>query len=349
MKKIIIILLLLINFSSIAQTNLTVKNLTITKNASIRTGDMFFKRFIGNNNNNLFGSHTGDSLISTSIGNNFFGSGAGAKVKIGNHNNLFGTATCFILIEGDYNNAIGFNSLASLKIGNSNTAIGKFSGALLDTSYNNLLLGDYSGMHLTKISNRIIIDGLNRGTAHGDTARAPFHTYLADSTTNQRNYIGGQLYTTDNVYVTKDLTYGFSNYSGRATGITYTPNTVLNTPFRLALVLTQIKSKNVTYVGDTAVFIGLAGNYVVELNTFLTATAAGESYKIAVYKNNALVTTASSIITSTGASYYFNIRGIWDLQGLSFNDIITFKITNLTNGNDPTFKEAFLYVYKKPE
>ncbi len=321
MKKALLLLAFLIfHYIGIAQTDKSFKNLTVTGNliiygnTTIRNGDLLVKKITGYNNNNMFV-----------------------------------TTVCPPTLSGDYNYVFGFNAGASLTSGSSNFLGGDFAGALLTTGAGNLFLGPYSGAHLTNVINMCIINGLNRSNAYGDLNRSPIVIYNADSTINQRIEFKGKTFYSEDATFAKEIIYPVTNLSAYGTNLTYTPNTVLNTPFRLAFTLTNTKATNMVWSGDTSLNPAKAGNYIITLSVGFTGTAAGEKYKISIFKNNTVVTTSCLIVTTTGASYYVGGTWSWDLQGLSASDKITFKVTNLTNGNDPTFKEVMLLANKKPE
>ena len=320
----------------------------VYNSVTVNKGDALLRRIKGYNNNLLFGTNSGLALT-TGINNNLFGVSSGLHLTTGSNNNIIGTSTCPSLITGSYNNIIGFNAGGLLTSGSSNVFIGDFAGGLITTGTKNLFLGYSAGLHFNDHSNWIILSTVNHGSTLGDSIRSAVVIHENDSTANTIIAFNGKTTVTENLTATKDFVYSYPNYSGRATALTYTPNVTVNTPFRLALVLTAIKTKNIAYTGDTALVIAIAGNYKISLNLYLTATAAGETYKVNVYKNNSLVTIANPTVTSTGAAYYFSIPCDWDLQGLNFGNIITFKITNVTNSNDPTIKEVLLMANKKPE
>jgi len=117
----------------------------------------------------------------------------------------------------------------------------------------------------------------------------------------------------------------------------YTPDTEVQTFLKMTPSFTTVHTTNMTVVGDTVTIdAGQSGCYYMVLN-FTIQGSNGDDYTIAAAKNG--VITDSVRQTTIGATNYQGVALQATFANAVAGDDISFYVKNLSNSNNPTFRE----------
>ena len=140
--------------------------------------------------------------------------------------------------------------------------------------------------------------------------------------------------------ITFDMVHAFSYLSEAA----YTPNTVVNIPFKLIPGTTIDYLEGVTIAGDSVTILK-DGSYKLMLHVTFSGDV-NVDWVIDAYKNNVAQNKGKLKCTTTGAANFNGNVWCWHFMDIVAGDDLSLKITNITNSTDPVIKEVQLEVYK---
>ena len=143
-------------------------NFTLTGNQNTGFGYLTGQSLSTGAYNNMIGNYAGKA-ITTAQGNNLMGYYAGGSVIGGHGNTAVGESSLRYNATGSYNVAIGWRALFSTNGTNITNSVGVGAGAgYLSTGSSNIFIGCNAGYNTT-LSNRLVIDNANRGSAAADS------------------------------------------------------------------------------------------------------------------------------------------------------------------------------------
>lgn len=172
---------------------------------------------------------------------------------------------------------------------------------------------------------------------------------LKDGATNLAN-----IDTTGKMTLAGDLVYGFIHFVGSADSVAVTPTVTQYVYTKLLPGITAHETGGVTFAADSLTIL-TSGDYVCNISITLSGTNANDYWRIKVYKNNAALpnTGANSIgrfSFRTTANNQTDTRSyLWYLKDLAINDVLSWRITNLSASRNPTITDMKIYFYKAPE
>jgi hypothetical protein len=151
-----------------------------------------------------------------------------------------------------------------------------------------------------------------------------------------------------------DLTYGFIHFVGSADSVAVTPTVAQYLYTKLLPGIVTHEADGVTFDADSLTVL-TAGDYACFISVTLSGTNANDYWRIKVFKNNAALpnTGANSVgrfIFRTTANNQTDTREfVWYFKSLAINDVLSWRITNLSAARNPTVTDMKLYFYKIPE
>ncbi len=151
-----------------------------------------------------------------------------------------------------------------------------------------------------------------------------------------------------------DLTYGFIHFVGSADSVAVTPTVTQYLYTKLLPGIVTHEADGVTFAADS-IKILTAGDYACFISVTLSGTNANDYWRIKVFKNNAALpnTGAGSVgrfVFRTTANNQTDTREYaWYFKDLAVNDVLSWRITNLSATRNPTITDMKLYFYKLPE
>ena len=164
----------------------------------------------------------------------------------------------------------------------------------------------------------------------------------------------GQIGIYDNgliIYPNGDIAYGLPHaVATKDTSVVYTPNTVLNVPFKLLPGMTVREADNIGIVADSATILtGYNGDYIVHFQCSFFG-GNGITWVFSIRKNGQLVTSLSlPRISTSGANNYVALHWDWYVPGLVVGDDLAFYIKNISGNTDPSFINMTTIIEKIPE
>ncbi len=153
------------------------------------------------------------------------------------------------------------------------------------------------------------------------------------------------------VTVNGDFVYTFIHCVASADSISpvYTPAVAQNVYTKINTTLLVAHDNDGMTVAGDSVRVLTAGDYRIDISVTI-AGAANDQWRIKLFKNNAPMATSIGrfAITTTLASRYDTYDYFWYITA-SANDWYSFRITNLTNGDDPNISDYKIMFTKMPE
>jgi hypothetical protein len=151
-----------------------------------------------------------------------------------------------------------------------------------------------------------------------------------------------------------DLTYNFIHFVGSADSVAVTPVVTQYIYTKLLPGIVAHETDGVTFAADSLTVL-TAGDYICHISISLSGTNANDYWRIKVFKNNAALpnTGAGSVgrfVFRTTANNQTDTREyVWYLKDLAVNDVLSWRITNLSATRNPTVTDMKLYFHKIPE
>lgn len=118
------------------------------------------------------------------------------------------------------------------------------------------------------------------------------------------------------------------------------PSTITNLTTNL---FTVVEQEFMTYAGDT-IRNTYAGSYLVQYS-FTINSGNGNDFRFSVWVNS-LEMPERVVVTTTGASNYVCATGFVYLDDIAALSNIKFRVTNLTNNDDPIIRNANVFIRK---
>jgi hypothetical protein len=149
-----------------------------------------------------------------------------------------------------------------------------------------------------------------------------------------------------------DLKYNCPHGIGSADSIipVYTPTVTQNLYTKINTgVFVSHEADYITIQGDSFQII-TAGDYIA-MFVITVAGANNNQWRIKLYRNNAPSPSSMGrfVFTTTSATKYETYEYFWYGVSVPANAWFSFRITNLTNNDDPNISDYKVLIYKIPE
>ncbi len=186
---------------------------------------------------------------------------------------------------------------------------------------------------------------------------SPTNTMATGATALQLKDGATNLFSVDTVGNTSlagDLTYGFIHFVGSADSVAVTPTVAQYLYTKLLPGIITHEADGVTFAADSLTVL-TAGDYACFISITLSGTNANDYWRIKTYKNNAALpntgeNSVGRFVFRTTANNQTDTREfVWYFKDLAINDVLSWRITNLSAARNPTVTDMKLYFYKLPE
>lgn len=150
---------------------------------------------------------------------------------------------------------------------------------------------------------------------------------------------------------TGDLKYGFAHAVGSADSQSVALTVSQNVYKKIEVTgMTWHEVDKITAAADSVTILS-AGDYKFDMSIRLSGTNANDEWRIKLFKNNvAFPTSVGRFVFRTVTNSQADTRSFfWYLKDLAINDVISWKITNLSASRNPTITDIKVYCEKKPE
>ena len=302
-------------------------------------------RISTNATTSLFMGYSAGNAVTTGKDLVFIGGNSGVSNAGGSDNIAIGLEALRYNVSGANNVGIGTYALRAAT-GSSNVGLGSYSGSLV-TGANNTFLGAYSGRYQVAISNKVIIDGLDRSTAAKELTDSLFvgntNTSVGSQTARINANLGLGIDPTQRLSV-----YGSQSFSGMATAAAptgvlagvgagnlgngnykykvgfYNANgdATLSDPTSNIAVVDNTTNGQITVTFATSSDVGVTGRKI-----YRTAVGGSAYYLLATIANNSATTYTDNIADATlitqGSAPLFDTSAGWVLRNTTKTALFT--------------------------